>query len=294
MALTRRLLRLELDLPRLGRDAEDGLGPAVLLWPKSAADPPEVPDAIVVSMDGDQVRLRAPGARLAEAAAVGEWRFVRGARVRLSWGTNIQEAQTFDLAEPAHVVAGAPHIELDLKGVPQRYLALPTTPGTRITVGSRSANPDVQIEDLIARGVVCRITFDGKDYRLDSQDANALALLNGSEIFWPAVMREGDQVYLGDASLRFSTAAPAGMLEPIMPAASLNGDAAGGSDGTGPRRVAERVRPTRVKARQRSGGVLARIGNGVTLGQLAIVTVVAAVLAAFLVYMGWRLFGGRG
>ncbi len=274
MAVLRRLLRLELDLPRTGPDAEDGSGPAVLLWPKSESEPPDVPDAIIVSMDGDQVRLRAPGARLSEAASVGEWKFVRGARVRVSWGTNVQETQTFDLSDPAQTGAGVAHIELDLKGAPVRYLALPTTPGTRVSFGARSGNPDVPIDDFVSRNTICRITFDGKDYRLDSKDSTALALLNGAEIFWPATLHEGDQIYLGDASLRFSIAPPAGTLEPIAPV------------------IPESAPLSTAAGRSGFKHAPARHEGSITARQLAAMASAAVFVVGFLAVVGWQLWGG--
>ncbi|GMV26975.1 MAG: hypothetical protein AMXMBFR58_30060 [Phycisphaerae bacterium] len=230
----RRLLRLELDLahppregdvagpvdptdPLSGARAND-IGPAVLLWPRSPIQPPEVPDAIVVSVDGDLVRLRPPGARLSEVASVGEWLVIRGSHVRVTWGTSVHESGILDPGEQVRAAGGVPHIEIDARG-PVRCVALPTIPGTRLMIGSRSAGADIAIEDSIAQRVVCRITFDGRDYRVDSQDPNAMIRLNGSEIFWPATLAPGDQITIGLANVRFLTTVPTAALETAPPPA---------------------------------------------------------------------------
>ncbi len=269
MVGSRRLLRLELDLPRTGREGSDHLGSPILLWPRSSVEPPEVPDAIVASIDGEMVRMRAPGARLSESFAIGEWRVFRGTRVRVSWGTSIQDSQVFEVGDSARAAAGVAHVELDVDGVGTRRIALPTVPGTRMTFGPASRGADVSIEDSAARDVVGRITFDGKEYRADSPDSGAMALVNGVEVFWPVALGHGDLMTIGSASLRFLTTPPAGALE------SPEREEASPVSARGPARVAV-------------SSARSWIGPALVVGS------VAAAIGLFLVYVGVQVWGGSG
>lgn len=264
MAGSRGMLKLELDLARASRGFEEGSSPAILLWPKSPTPPPEIVDAIVVQLDGDSVHLRAPGARLTDRAVVGEWSRVHGVRVRLSWGMSVGDTQTFDLATASAGTSNGAHIELRVPGAESDWYTLPTSPGTRVTIGARSARADLELDDQLTGGTICRISFDGKDYRMDSPSNLAMASLNGKEVFWPETLREGDRILLGDVSLRFTSSAGDQPSTPITPKV-----------------VVEPVQQSKV---QRGGGRWKRIAG------ISVLVTVFVALTGFLVYMGSQLW----
>ncbi len=241
---SRRLVRLELDLPQGAEDGRASGASAAFAWPTASGEPPASLEGVEVSIDGDTLRLRVPGASLDGASALRE---VRGARVLLSWEAREAESagesavsapsapeESGEALRPgaggAHGVVSAlasavwaelPHVELKVDGRPVRRFALPLTAGARVTFGARSKRADVSIDDSLAMGVVGRITYDGKDYRADSQDSAAMAQLNGADIFWPVPLVHSDEIMIGGSTVRFLRAAPSGPLEKIEPPAEV-------------------------------------------------------------------------
>lgn len=271
MAESRGILRLEIDN---ARSAQGAACPPVLVW-ASEGEPPSIAGGIIAAVNGSSVSWRAGGgAGPAELSALGEWKSVQGVRVRVVLTTRELERPTFDLATHRAAPQAGAHVQVRTPGRAMEAYALPTMPGTAVKIGARAAGADLTLDSAAVAGGACRITFDGREYRVDSPDANALAQVNGQDVFWPVPLREGDRIVVGRAELVFSTRPTDVELRPIIVQSA-------------PGTRSKSAAPAALKDRP-DEGIVGRATRGRGFGMLGIAVVFVAGLLAL---MGWRLWG---
>lgn len=74
-----------------------------------------------------------------------------------------------------------------------------------ISIG-RGAEADVRIEDRFASGVHCRVSSRGNDYLLEDLQSTNGTFLNGDPVEGEEVLRDLDEIAIGDTTFRFELA----------------------------------------------------------------------------------------
>lgn len=74
-----------------------------------------------------------------------------------------------------------------------------------LTIG-RGSEADLRIEDRFASGVHCRIHSRGNDYLLEDMQSTNGTFLNGEPIHGEELLRDLDEVSIGDTTFRFELA----------------------------------------------------------------------------------------